>query len=239
MRLPQRQWGDDQAPRRALLVHGLSSESGGWWRVAQALAAEGWAVTAVDLRGHGDAARASRYRLEDSASDLPGSDWDVVIGHSLGGALTVLAAQRRGFARRLVLLDPVLVVPNESADEVMAEQVAELELTAETIATERPHWHERDRAAKLRGIQLVDPRAVSGAFTDTGSWDVSAQSRALRVPTLILGADPDVFTMLDTALADELAGDVVEYRVIRGAGHSVHRDRPDETITAILEYVDR
>jgi pimeloyl-ACP methyl ester carboxylesterase len=239
MKLPHRTWGEPDARRRVLLVHGLSSESSGWWRVAEALAASGWSVTAVDLRGHGDAPRAERYQLDDFASDLPGSGWDLVVGHSLGGAVSVLAAQRDDFARRLVLIDPVLVVTSDSADAVMADQLAELAVTAESLATQRPHWHERDRAAKLRGVRLVDPRAVRGAFVDTETWDVSAQARRLRMPTLVLGADPDVFTMMDLALIEELDGDVIEHRVIHGAGHSVHRDRPAETIDAILEFVDR
>jgi pimeloyl-ACP methyl ester carboxylesterase len=238
--LPERSWGDAASSGSALLVHGLSSDSDSWWRVAEALAADGWHVTAVDLRGHGAAARAERYRLQDYAGDLPG-DWDLVIGHSLGGASSVIAAQRPGFARRLVLVDPVLQVPAAEHEDVKAEQLAELDYTAESINRDKPQWHERDRAGKLSGVHSVDPAAVSGTFTDNDPWDVTAQARALTIPTLILSGDPAVYTILDPALATELATENpnLSYVVVPGTGHSPHRDRPDETIAVLREWLAR
>ena len=109
--LPAQHWGDPAAARRALLVHGLTSDGGTWWRVGEALASAGWFVTAVDLRGNGAAPIAQHYSFADYASDLPGRDWDVVVGHSLGGAVATLAALEPGFTRRLVLLDPALALP--------------------------------------------------------------------------------------------------------------------------------
>ncbi|CAN5130724.1 alpha/beta hydrolase [soil metagenome] len=231
--LPERTWGDAAASGRALLVHGLSSESDSWWRIAEALAEEGWHVTAVDLRGHGAAPRADSYRLEDYAADLP-DGWDLVIGHSLGGAGAVLAAQRQGFAGRLVLIDPVLHVPEADEAEIIADQVAELDLTPDSIARAKPHWHERDRAAKLSGVRRVDPDAVTRTFTDTGRWDVTEQARALEVPALILSGDPAVYTMLDPGLGRSLPAD---YVVIEGAGHSPHRDRPEQTLAALRAWL--
>lgn len=217
----------------ALLVHGLSSDSESWWRVAAALEADGWSVAAVDLRGHGYGARAESYALTEYARDLD-DGWDLVVGHSLGAAASVLAAGRPGFAKLLVLLDPVLEVPIADEAAIIADQVAELDYTADSIARDKPHWHERDRAAKLVGVQRVDPWAVTRTFTDTGRWDVTAQARALTVPTLILSGDPDVYTMLDPELARSLP---VDYVVITGAGHSPHRDRPEETLAALRDWL--
>lgn len=215
----------------ALLVHGLSSDSESWWRVAAALEADGWAVAAVDLRGHGYGARAESYALTDYARDLD-DGWDLVVGHSLGGAAAVLAAQRPNFTKLLVLLDPVLDVPVADEEAIIADQVAELDFTAETLARDKPHWHKKDRAAKLAGVQRVDPFAVTRTFIDTGRWDVTAEARALTVPTLILSGDPAVYTMLDPQLGRELGAVVIE-----GAGHSPHRDRPDETLAALKEWL--
>lgn len=239
MTLPTVTWGVADGPR-ALLVHGLSSESGSWWRLAHALADDGWHVTAVDLRGHGTAARADSYTLPDYAGDLPRQGWDLVVGHSLGGAATVLAAQRPGFSNRLVLLDPVLHVPAELWEETVADQLSELELTAESIAALKPHWHERDWAAKLEGVRAVHPDAVSRTFTDSGTWDVRAEAAALAVPTLIVSGDPEVYTMLAPQTASRVAENpLVDYVVVPGAGHSPHRDRPDETIAVIREWLAR
>lgn len=215
----------------ALLVHGLSSDSDSWWRVAAALEADGWDVATVDLRGHGIGARAESYALTDYARDLD-DGWDLVVGHSLGGAASVLAAQRPHFTKLLVLLDPVLDVPVADETAIIADQVAELDFTAESLARDKPHWHELDRAAKLAGVQRVDPFAVTRTFSDTGRWDVRAEARALRMPTLILAGDPEVYTMLDPELARELGA-----VVIPGAGHSPHRDKPEETLAALREWL--
>ena len=215
----------------ALLVHGLSSDSSSWWRVAAALEADGWDVMTVDLRGHGIGARAESYALTDYARDLD-DGWDLVIGHSLGGAASVLAAQRPNFTKRLVLLDPVLDVPEEQSEAIIADQVAELGYTAESLARDKPHWDERDRESKLSGVRNVDPAAVTRTFTDTGRWDVRAEARALTVPTLILSGDPAVYTMLDPELGAELGAVVIE-----GAGHAPHRDRPDATLAALRAWL--
>lgn len=237
VQLPRRHWGYPESPRRALLVHGLSSDAASWWWVADELAADGWSVTAVDLRGHGAAERTARYALADYAADLPREGWDLVLGHSLGGAASVLAAQEVSFTRRLALLDPVLQVLPEAAEATIADQVSELEYTAESVAVLKPHWRDGDREAKLRGVRNVDPTAVTGSFTDTGTWDVTAQAAALAVPTVILSGDPAVYTMLDPGVVDRLGNPMVEYRVVPGTGHSPHRDRPTETMAALRAWL--
>ena len=226
---------------RALLVHGLSSDSSSWWWLRGELENDGWSVTTIDLRGHGSAPRPGRYALTDYAGDLPNEDWDLVVGHSLGGAVAVLAAQRPGFTRRLALLDPVLDVPDRLYDEILADQLDELSLTAERLDTDRPHWHERDRAAKLTGIRNTDAFVVEHTFTDTGRWDVRAEAAALTMPTLVLAGDPAVYSMIETSTRDALAeaNPRVEVHVVAAAGHSPHRDEPEQTIAALREWLAR
>jgi pimeloyl-ACP methyl ester carboxylesterase len=89
-RLATRTWGDagpagtgdgDAAARvsvgaggrrpLAVLVHGVTSSSRTWWRVAPVLVSWGFRVLAVDLRGHGSSERVSEgLGLPDLAADL-------------------------------------------------------------------------------------------------------------------------------------------------------------------------
>lgn len=220
--------------RRALLIHGLSSNHGTWWRLAETLTADGWDVSAPDLRGHGDAAPAARYSFADYASDLPAGPFDLVVGHSLGGAVAVVA--QRG--ARLVLLDPVLEVRPEDWDEIRADQIAELDLTEDSLRADKAHWDERDIEHKLAAVREANPAMVGRTFDDNPGWSVVAAASALTVPTLILGGDHAVYSMLATSTVDAVtaANPLVEYRVVAGAGHSPHRDRPEPTIAAILEF---
>lgn len=223
--------------RRALLIHGLSSNHGTWWRVRDALEAAGWEVSAPDLRGHGEAPPAMRYRFEDYASDLPQGPFDLVVGHSLGGAIAVVA----GLGARLVLLDPVLEVAAHEWREVRADQLAELHLTEQSLLEAKPHWHERDIEHKLAAVRAADPRMVERTFDDNPGWNVIPQAQDLGVPTLMLGGDPAVYSMLSERTVDAVTSvnPLVEFRVIEGAGHSPHRDRPEPTIAAILEFANR
>lgn len=222
---------------KALLIHGLSSNSTTWWRLRTTLEQDGWDVVTPDLRGHGTAPRAASYRLADYASDLPAGPWDLVVGHSLGGAIAVLLG---GTTARLAIIDPVLEVTPEEFDEVRQEQLDELKLTPENIRESKPNWTEHDLELKVAAVQQVDPRAVAGTFDDNPTWNVLEQARALAVPTLIVSGDPAVYTMLNPATARELeANPNIEYRVIGGAGHSPHRDRPDDTIAVLREFYQR
>jgi pimeloyl-ACP methyl ester carboxylesterase len=217
---------------KALLIHGLSSNSSTWWRVRDALENDGWDVTTPDLRGHGTADRADRYALEDYAGDLPDGPWDLIVGHSLGGAIAVLRATT---TRQLVLLDPVLEVKPEDFDAIKADQLAELELTPESIRASKPLWSERDLDLKITAIAQVDPTAVERSFSDNLTWNVLDAARAITVPTLILGADPTVSSLLPITTGEALAAanPMIEYRLVEGAGHSVHRDRPEVVIAAL------
>jgi pimeloyl-ACP methyl ester carboxylesterase len=72
VRLHVRSWGDPSTPDDPfLLVHGLSSNARLWDGVAEALAAAGHPVYAVDLRSHGDSdAPADGYDTATAARDL-------------------------------------------------------------------------------------------------------------------------------------------------------------------------
>lgn len=95
-------WGDDDAPRTTLLVHGYMDAAGTWDRVAPALAAGGARVLAPDMRGFGRGPRVPAggyYHFADYVADLSalldhfiGSAPVALVGHSMGGTITTLFA---------------------------------------------------------------------------------------------------------------------------------------------------
>ena len=97
-----RAWGD-QANRSIVLVHGGSAHSR-WWDHIAPLLARGWRVVALDLSGHGDSGRRDSYSLDTWApvrcspsSPTPGTAASsVVIGHSMGGLVTLRLASLAG-----------------------------------------------------------------------------------------------------------------------------------------------
>jgi len=237
--LPAVHWGDPDSNRRALLVHGLTSAGATWWRVGEALAHDGWHVTAVDLRGNGAAQAADSYSFEDYAGDLPPGPWDLVVGHSLGGAVATVAASRPGFARRLVLLDPALAIDDADLAVLLEGERAELRLDQEGFGRLRPLWHPLDVEHKAAAVARAGAHMVERTIADNTPWDVVDVAAALTTPTLIVGGDHAVYSMLPTATADALtaANPLLQYRVVAGSGHSPHRDRPTETLALLREWL--
>jgi pimeloyl-ACP methyl ester carboxylesterase len=232
---------------RALLIHGLSSSPRGWWRVRSWLEDAAWETETVALLGHGGRAPADTYPLDDYVDDVLDATTgdhphDLVIAHSLGGTIaTVIAAAHPSWTRRLVLLDPVWYVPAEELPSVATDQASELLLTADSLSAAKPHWDPRDIEAKLGSVAEADPEAVRRTFGDAVSWDVRDAARRIPVPTLVLGGDPAVYTMLQPADADDASAGApaMDYRVVSGAGHSPHRDAPHATRALLFAWLDR
>lgn len=215
------------------------------WRLGDALAQAGWQATAVDLRGHGDAPRSLDYSVgaygADLAVTLPegGGAWDAVIGHSLGGASsTVAAAAAPEWTRRLVLIDPAIHVDGRDAAIVRRSQErAFADTRLEVVQQEHPHWHPQDQELKVDAVLRASAWAVEQTSVQNQPWDVRAEAARLTVPTHVIGADPAVYSIFTGDLADEVlaANPLISLSIVEGAGHSLHRDRPDESIRQLLE----
>ena len=228
------------ARRRALVLHGLGSDGPTTWRIADALAAAGHEVTVPDLRGHGRSPVAAHLGIDGYAADvaLLGEGWDVVVGHSLGGAVLAVLCARAGFAERAVLLDPALRLPGGPArDELRTRMVAEVggTLTDAALAAAQPRWDAADVRRKVLASQLVLPRTVAATFDDNDPWDVLEHAGQWRCPVHLVAADPDLGALLPPDQVVALtARDGVTAETISGAGHSVHRDDPDASVAAVL-----
>lgn len=248
--LPTVSWGSVSSPRRALLVHGLGSSGALMWRFGLALADAGWHATAVDLRGHGTAPRCLDYTIAAYAADLrdlhpdgpSGSEaaWDLVIGHSLGGAAaTVASAAAPDWTRRLVLIDPGIHLDDDDREAVrIGQEQAFADTSQAAVRAEHPDWHPHDVELKSQAAQQASRWAVEQTGAQNIPWDVRDDAARLTVPTHIIGSDPTVYSLFTGDLADEvLRNPVVTMSVIAGAGHSPHRDRPDATIAELLRVV--
>lgn len=245
--LPRLHWGEESATRKALVVHGLGSSAATTWQVSEALAEAGWSATAVDLRGHGAAPRASKYRIADFAEDLRhttpegGGSWDVVIGHSIGAASAVVAADNEpSWTQRLILLDPALELGDATRNQVLENQrQGHLHQGVAEIREANPHWHPLDVELKVQAHKQASFFALEHAVFDNDPWNVTEEATSLAIPTHVIGADPTQGSMFCNDYAKRMveANDQMTYEVITGAGHSVHRDKPQDTIEAIVRYL--
>jgi pimeloyl-ACP methyl ester carboxylesterase len=250
--LATRTWGEGDGAARplAVLVHGVTSSSRTWWRVGPALAARGFRVVAVDLRGHGASPRvAAGLAAADLAADVAetvtraaGPVVDLLVGHSLGALVALeLVAARPGFARRLVVEDPpgpgsvdwAALADGIEADARRA--VADPQGLRRDLEAANPAWPPGEAERRVADLVDCDAAAIAAALRPGVPLDPAALVAAARVPILLLLAEEALgsnLTGVDRKAVVAALGDGGVARVLP-AGHSVHREALDGWLAAL------
>ena len=244
-------WGAPEA-RPLLLIHGVTSSAGVWWRVGPALAAAGRRVTAVDQAGHGETGHwTGHHRFRDNAQDIAGfiraagldrADLQVV-GHSWG-AMTAAALPIAGIRpSTIVLLDPPVLPFERISLEASDPTQQPFESLEDAIATTRqanPGWSDGDVRAKALGTMQLDFEAARAVLLDNGDWDgglADLRDPASRgIDTWLIRGDPSTGGYVDDTAAaafEELLG-ADHVITIPDSPHSPQRTHPVETVEAML-----
>lgn len=244
-------WGASEDPP-VLLLHGVTSNAGIWWRVAPALASSGRHLIAVDMPGHGKTqAWRGRHRFAETAEDVAGfiraADLDrpdlAVVGHSWGA---MVAAQLPGAGTRprvIVLLDPpgLTVAQFEVFVQDPTEQpYATFDEAAAAMRKANPSWTDGDIVAKAQGLTEFNPDAVLAVLLQNGDWDAgmagARQALAAGVPAWIIRGEWETGCLIPDTLVPRLEAQVGGDHVItiRGAPHSPQRTHPEATLVALL-----
>lgn len=244
--------GADRPP--ILLLHGMTDSGLCWMRVARDLEAT-YDVVMTDARGHGQSERiAGAFSIgllaEDAAAVIEelGLEGSVVFGHSMGAITAgVLAADHPNLVRAIILEDPPIGdhLPPPDTGTAKFEWFENLKVLPreERLARafrEQPDWAEEE----------IIPWSDSKVEFDVGVYrNLSAFRRVnwrdvlarIVCPVLLLTGDPECGALVTPEVADEaaqLAGNL-EVARITGAGHCIHRDRYDETMRMVRDFLQR
>lgn len=211
------EWGTGD--RTAVLLHGLSGGARSWIRLAPELVRRGYRVLAPDLTGHGRSPRGgySRERWADDLLENLPAEPELAIGHSLGGVLLAMIADRLRPARA-VYEDPAWypwdgVGYGEAQPGIRAMKA----LTETDLRAANPKWTGEEVSARVAELWDWDPETTRMAYLETAYVPVFPV-----VPSLLVLADPS--PVLAPAIADHFAAVGFERRVVPGAGHFVHFD---------------
>jgi N-formylmaleamate deformylase len=259
-RMAYREWGSRPATEAppVVLVHGITSSSLSWVRVAPRLA-ERSRVIAVDLKGHGDSeGPADGYHVADQAAEVAGLCAALgieridLVGHSWGGGIALqVAADGRVPLRRLVLEDPALgrssanpsPQEREALSQARAGYIGSVGLTAaEADARFRPNlalgWTEQDLAGKIDAAVKGSPAAVERVFDEIGSASQIPLLAQLRCPTLLVRAEVSLGGIVgDEALDTARANPNITVVTVPQADHNIHRGRFEAFMAAVEPFL--
>jgi lipase len=230
-------WG--AGPQPVLAVHGITANAVCWRAVARALP-EDWTLYAVDLRGRGhSAALPGPYGFDQHGADLEGAvralglDRPVLVGHSLGAYIALLAADAYPeIFGRLVLVDgglPLPVPAGADLDELLAASLGPaLARLTETYPTPEAYvqfWRAHpaltaawtgdveqyvrydltDEPGQLRSRVVPESARSDGRDLLTSGERIAAALGRLDNPTPLLRAPAGMFGQPPGVIPDQLA----------------------------------
>jgi len=260
VRLHVRSWMPAGVPRGVVcIVHGMGEHGGRYAYVASALVRAGFAVYAVDQRGHGltpgkrgHAPSAERLALDAARfvgmagarhTGLP----IVLYGHSMGGNVALSCAIRcRPPIAGLVLTSPWLRLAfDPPRAKLRIGRIAAKVWPKLTMSTGlgRALYRNVEQQAADRKDPLLHNRISAAMFfsiRDEGERLLREARQKLRVPVLLLHGTDDVVTSFAASreLAESLQGRC-EFVPWEGGWHELHNDVDrDEVLERIIGWID-
>ncbi|WP_020108172.1 alpha/beta fold hydrolase [Nocardia sp. 348MFTsu5.1] len=248
--------------RDVLLVHGSGAHRWWWHLLIPQLVAAGLRVTSFDLSGHGDSGHRSEYGAEVWGEEIlavmaaTGSSRPVVVGHSLGGRLTLITAGAHPDAfAALVLIDTPLRPPPSYRAAVAAGR-------GQRARQERRYSRE-EAMARFRLVppqphpaaEVMHALAVNGVREVEGMWtwkhdqcmmpafygpELLAAAARVRIPLCYVYGGCSALVKDDEAdfVRSHVAGEVKVVRIADGF-HHLSLDRPTECAAAIISTRSR
>lgn len=245
------EWGANGRP--LFLLHGITSNAWGWWRVAPALVAAGYHVYALDMPGHGESELYTDHRIA-ALADLIGAalgrlapgGYDL-LGHSWGGAVALMLAVTAGagnLVRRLVLEDPAMRMDSTWGASVLPRYSQGLgmhpDVTRPALRKASPDWHPCDIFWKAEALRDCRPEMVRGFFAKSGDWELTPLLAQVHVPLLLLVANPPFTVVAPEVLAAAermLAAGHGQLQTLAGTDHNMHRGGYDVFMAALRDWL--
>jgi pimeloyl-ACP methyl ester carboxylesterase len=258
--------GGDPNRQPVLLLHGGGQTRHSWGRAAVELAAQGYYVVALDLRGHGDSGWAADadYTLDAHIADIRAvirrlHRPPALIGASMGG-LIALSVAGEPPALPICCLVLVDVTPRVDAGgrarilEFMRERpdgFASVEEAADAIAVYLPHRpRPKDLSGLHRNLRLLadgrwhwhwDPRSFDTFEPDQeiAAQRYTAAARRVGAPTLLVRGSKSELVTPDSVRHFRESMPHAEYVDVADAAHMIAGDRNDAFNAVVLEFLGR
>lgn len=250
--LAERDFGGPAGGEPVVLLHGLLGSSRNWQSLARLLA-EGYRVTALDLRNHGMSPHAEAMDYAVMAADVRawlGGRRVHLVGHSMGGKVAMqLACEAPVCVKTLTVVD---IAPRAYPARWQAEFAAMRRLPVEDLASRAeaeaflekdiPDWAFRKflvtnlERKEEGGFRWVIALATLEAALPALFQQVPRHGQAYDGPTLFVrGARSRFIEPSDIApIRDFFKSARVE--TVSDAGHNVHFDQPSAMAALLMDH---
>lgn len=215
----------------------MTSSRKSWERLARHLEGR-FRLVSYDQRGHGDSAQvAGPMSLARGAADAEnvaaslGEAVDVLLGHSWGGAVAILAGARLPVAR-VATIDPMI---RQISADWYHEYLAELrELFALSgndrdaqVREDYRDWSALDVEGKVHAVHSMTAEPIAALLREnpSGGWDLRARIARYEKPLLLALAAPGE-SINDEETLEQVARDrsaSVRIARVHDGGHNLHR----------------
>lgn len=241
-----RSYGRDVDPQRppVVLVHGAGGNHLMWPAAVRHLART--AVYALDLPGHGASrgpgsnevsAYSEIVRDFVDALELP---WFLLVGHSMGGAVTLDFALAYGY--RLAAIAVIGAGARMRVSPALLAGVLQ-DFDATTAALTDYSYHaatpQAEKELYLRHLREADPHVLYGDLVACHNFDMVDRLAALTAPSLIICGREDRMTPPERSLYlhDHLGGS--ELLLVENAGHNVMIEQPRIVADSLYAFLDK
>jgi pimeloyl-ACP methyl ester carboxylesterase len=253
------EWNPD-ASRTIVLLHGNSANAW-WWQWVVAELPENLRLLALDLRGHGDSewVQPAAYKPHDYAADLANfigeevrGERPIVVGHSMGGVVTLAFAHRYPELTRGVVVIDTAVVSTRGRDRFLHRLKALPTVVYPDLETAKARFRLMPNEGEIHEDRVLAIAEKSLMPTDSGGYtlkfdresffggdglNVMETIRALRVPTLLVRAEKSRIMTQESSEAAAASNPHTRLVVISGAHHHVILEKPAECAKVIAEFV--
>jgi len=254
-------WGNS-GRHPIVLVHGSRLHAHVWNDFSRRFS-DRYHIVALDQRGHGDSGWGppDDYQMENFYQDLRaviearGLSRFTLIGHSLGGRVSMLYAHRHpDVLERLVLVDitprrPSVPAGGESSDdertapgvfdspEAALAHLKRLMPRAPAPLVEESVRHGVRRTDDGRYTWKYDPAFLAGRRSRSSAVDLWSAVKSISTPTLLqYGSHSNVVSReLAARMAETMPRCTVER--IEGAGHGLFTDQPDAFAQSVERFL--
>ncbi|MCR4280811.1 MAG: alpha/beta hydrolase [Candidatus Kaiserbacteria bacterium] len=227
-----------------IMLHGWKDDLHTFDGIASVLG-ENFRIVRLDLPGFGGSeAPKGDWILDDYAGfvkDFLGKlsiSPDTLIGHSFGGRIAIKGIAANKFsAKKIILISSAGVARRKTFRNML---LAVLAKVGRVITAIPPisFWKQEIRRGLYRSIgsDYFQAGALGGTFLNIIKEDLSSSAKNIMLPTLIIWGSKDSTTPISEGrrLNQLISGSTL--RVIEGAGHFVHKERPKEVSELIRKF---